>query len=82
MHTIAYIYHSDFSEGITRECPYRRKRAHCLEMRRITGKYEFLKNKAMYCQSWFCMYLKPGDKREQIERISKKHSAMQKDGST
>lgn len=40
------------------------EREHSLEICRITGKYEFLKNKAMYCHSYFCIYLKTGDKRK------------------
>lgn len=53
VHYCISMYHSDFSEGKIGECVYSRKRAHFLETRRITGKRDFLKNKAMYCKSSF-----------------------------
>lgn len=45
-------------------CKGEKKKVHHLEICRITGKYEFLKNKAIYYQSSFCIYLKSGGKRK------------------
>lgn len=74
------MYHSDFSEGKTGDCVYSRKRTHCLETCRIRGKYEFQKNKAMYC--FLHLFEIRRQKKEQSVHICKKHSAMQKHGST
>lgn len=77
VHYWIYMYHSDFSEGKTGECVYSRKRTHCLEICRITGKYEFLKNNVL-----LFAFIWNQETKEQSVHICKKHSAMQKDGST